>query len=756
MAMPKVLDWLDDLVAQVATNITNIAKNKSDITANKALFDTHTADDDRHWTTEDRENFDRTIHFKGYFITVEKLREAYPTGQLGDYAIVGGSDTVWVWDDETNSWVNSTEQGIVISVNGKTGEIILSKTDVGLSNVDNTSDANKPISTAQQTAFDAKADRRQITLAEADSLNLEAGIYDLHNVSKTILGLTASYWTVIVGDNSSNKAVTQIWMNYVSVQEPHIYIRHQVNNTSWSDFQEIWTSSNITPDELSLFRQYKGFFGNIGDLQVAFPVAKDGDYAIVGSALYIWNSIDQDWTEVSGSGGGGGGESLGSGKWSAKQYLAPTWTATGIRHIKDVQGLELEEQWEIKDTSDFLLTDTVSGYRAIVLETFVNMIDAATIITSSLSHDDSMSFYINGKLIFEQDTTAGSQTVSMNLVKGWNKIQIVLREVSGKGLFKLGVKITGNADCSSIDCFHNYDTVVDNAYVPLNGNSTISGNLGANSFIGSLTGNADTATKLKTARTINGVAFDGTNNITISNETVLGIQNHAAYHNSIYRGKDLTNIYTIAQISAKVSEGTFEDLYVGDYITVSINGTNRKLYFAGFDLYLNTGDTTVLTDHHIVIVTDILASEKMNDTDTTVGGYVGSKMYTTTLPIYSSYISDAIGTAHLIAYRQLQTNLVEYDVSNNATWVNCTLSLMSEVNVFGSTVFGSSRYDVGIDSRQFPLFILNPSFMNDARTWSWLKAVNSVTYFCCVAGYGHPNRNNPSIAGGLRPFFLFK
>ena len=58
MAMPKVLDWLDDLVAQVATNVTNIAKNASDIAANKALFDTHTADDNRHWTTEDRQNFD--------------------------------------------------------------------------------------------------------------------------------------------------------------------------------------------------------------------------------------------------------------------------------------------------------------------------------------------------------------------------------------------------------------------------------------------------------------------------------------------------------------------------------------------------------------------------------------------------------------------------------------------------------------------------------------------------------------------------
>ena len=39
----------------------------------------------------------------------------------------------------------------VTSVNGKTGAVTLSKDDVGLGNVDNTTDANKPISTAAQT-----------------------------------------------------------------------------------------------------------------------------------------------------------------------------------------------------------------------------------------------------------------------------------------------------------------------------------------------------------------------------------------------------------------------------------------------------------------------------------------------------------------------------------------------------------------------------------------------------------------------------
>ena len=45
----------------------------------------------------------------------------------------------------------------VTSVAGKTGDVTLGKSDVGLGNVDNTSDAGKPVSTATQTALNAKA-----------------------------------------------------------------------------------------------------------------------------------------------------------------------------------------------------------------------------------------------------------------------------------------------------------------------------------------------------------------------------------------------------------------------------------------------------------------------------------------------------------------------------------------------------------------------------------------------------------------------
>jgi hypothetical protein len=47
---------------------------------------------------------------------------------------------------------------VVTSVNGSKGDVIVSKSTLGIPNVDNTSDANKPISSATQTALNAKAD----------------------------------------------------------------------------------------------------------------------------------------------------------------------------------------------------------------------------------------------------------------------------------------------------------------------------------------------------------------------------------------------------------------------------------------------------------------------------------------------------------------------------------------------------------------------------------------------------------------------
>lgn len=44
---------------------------------------------------------------KGYFEDPEALRAAVPQGEDGDWAIVGTTDTIWIWDADTGAWTDS-------------------------------------------------------------------------------------------------------------------------------------------------------------------------------------------------------------------------------------------------------------------------------------------------------------------------------------------------------------------------------------------------------------------------------------------------------------------------------------------------------------------------------------------------------------------------------------------------------------------------------------------------------------------------
>lgn len=83
------------------------------------------------------------------------------TAQRGDVAILTDTGKTYILATESPAtladWKQITAVGDVSSVAGRTGAVVLTKTDVGLANVDNTSDANKPVSSATTTALNLKA-----------------------------------------------------------------------------------------------------------------------------------------------------------------------------------------------------------------------------------------------------------------------------------------------------------------------------------------------------------------------------------------------------------------------------------------------------------------------------------------------------------------------------------------------------------------------------------------------------------------------
>ena len=113
-------------------------------------------------------------------------------------------------------------------------------------------------------------------------------------------------------------------------------------------------------------------------------------------------------------------------------------------------------------------------------------------------------------------------------------------------------------------------------------------------------------------------------------------------------------------------------------------------------------------------------SEKMNDTATVAGGYVGSKMFTTHLLRAAAAIKAAFGEDHIQVQGAWLCNAVTDGVETGGAWFNDRVcDLMSEEIVFGyKAQIYASRSDnkqVVMARTQFPAFIFNPQLIQNTN-----------------------------------------
>lgn len=223
----------------------------------------------------------------------------------------------------------------------------------------------------------------------------------------------------------------------------------------------------------------------------------------------------------------------------------------------------------------------------------------------------------------------------------------------------------------------------------------------------------------------------------------------AGIKNSMFRGKNLGTSYTSEQQS-QVASGKFLDLWVGDYWEVA--GT--RYYISAFNYYYNTGDTALTTNHVTLVPSGTLYTHRMNPTDTTGGGYVGSEMYTTGLNQAKTKIhADFAG--HVANHRKFLSNATTNGQASAGAWFDSDVELMNEVMVYGSVVNGKGVYglfNIGVEKSQLPLFALRPDLAN-IGTWWWLRDVATATNFAYVTNYGFAGALDASDTRGVRPVF---
>ena len=183
---------------------------------------------------------------------------------------------------------------------------------------------------------------------------------------------------------------------------------------------------------------------------------------------------------------------------------------------------------------------------------------------------------------------------------------------------------------------------------------------------------------------------------------------------------------------------------------------------AHFNYYRNTGNGTSSIPAGVVLIPfDTLGvNVKMNNTDTSSGGYKASIPHTTTLPDVVTALQTIFGS-YLLDIKALISNNMNANISSMAgaglngastswEWVSTKCILPTEVQVFGSTIWSSSALDVGEGCEKLALF----NFFRHTRfqrSFFWLRAVVSSTGFALAGNYGDAAYGSSSVAYGLRP-----
>jgi len=327
---------------------------------------------------------------------------------------------------------------------------------------------------------------------------------------------------------------------------------------------------------------------------------------------------------------------------------------------------------------------------------------------------------------------------------------------------------------------------------------------------GSCTGNAATATKLAAKRTIalSGAAtgtatgFDGSGNITIPvtalAASAIKAQWYAAYpdgaeaHNAMWGGRDITAAFNAGTVSANIKNGTFRDIFPGDYITKQVtipqvladDGTTVLFdggtytvnwVVADCDYWIDKGEPgSPLTAHHVAIVPQVpIFHHRMNETNTTEGGYKGSEMYKNIIPACATGIVSAFGSGHILTFSDGITNSVDTSHASSGIpqltgtpgwwgeWVSVQCNLMSEKMVYGAPICSAGAMDNTMATRQMSAFRLSEWLINNyisanRQVW-WLRDVVSSAYFAVVYGYGgYAGTGTASNVVGVRPFALLR
>ena len=264
---------------------------------------------------------------------------------------------------------------------------------------------------------------------------------------------------------------------------------------------------------------------------------------------------------------------------------------------------------------------------------------------------------------------------------------------------------------------------------------------------------------------------------TVSGDTWQTASDGAESHRRFCRGLNLTAAFDSGEFSRNVADGSFRDIFPGDYIirqvtmpdirspdgSVYISRTSYSIKFiiADLDLALNSGYAMVSAHHALIVPESPPFRSQMNPTNTNQGGYIVSFMHGTVLPAFAQGLKEAFGAQHM-----LNCNFAGSSARPSSF---CMCRLMTLSMVFGQSPPWWDYYswsdfdrDICLGGTQLAAFRLAPDLRGSSMPY-WLSDMPSSScpwsskYFAAVRCRHNSiaaRAVGASRARGVRPFAL--